>query len=1054
MFILHSSNKTEHLFEHLAAVIGNTPLASPLAKEVFLIQSQGMERWLSQQLAGKFGVWGNYEYLFPSKFFSFLAQQVDLTLSDAAFDRQRILWRLDGLLRHLGEHSHFQPLRFYLSGSNQALRRFQLAQQLSQLFDQYQIMRPDLLATWQQGRLQYGDASEQWQKALWLALLADTKQPHRGQLWQAVIDKLSQAPEQAYTGQLPERIFVFGVNAMPPMFLAYLQAVARHCQVHYFLLNPAQVFWADLPSKRQQLLENSTDNHPLLVALGQQGREFQDMLLEQVQFELELDSFDSHAAQSLNNLQQLQNDILDNIQAQQPLTPDTSISIHACHSRLREVEVLKDQLLQALAQDPQLQLRDMVVMAPDIQAYEPFIAAVFVDIQHAIADRSLRLSNKALDSFIQFLSLSQSRFGWQSVLDLLEQNTVYPSFGLSETDLELLVYWLQATRVRWGQSAQHKAALDLPAISDNTWQAMLDRLFMGYAVGSDAEFIDGVLPFADIEGASAQALGGLYDFLNLLFKASKDLQQPLTRLAWSNKLYYYADQLLAQADPLERQQLNELLAELSADLQDNPANTKANPQADAIELQVIISWLQGMVEERKSSNGFLRGQLTFCSMLPMRSIPFKVIALLGINEGEFPKLDRKPTFDLLDKHFRKGDRSRRADDRYQFLEILLSARQQLIITYLGQSITSNKIIPPSVVISELLEVLASQYQLTDLLVKHPLHAFSRKYFTETNGLFSFSDSALVTAKALQAAKPEPSIWWTESIPAQPQTCIEIHDLLAFFHHPQKYFLARQLGLRFNGISAAPEEREPFVIDSLDNYLIQQQWLQQQLHGIAPSTKKLQAQGSWLPCAAGEIEFSKQQQLIDAFVEQLNSKHLGEPLPDLLVDIAVGDYRLVGKLGNRYQHANLHFRFANLKGKDFMVAWLQHLIGNQIQQQPTYLVSSDEDLLFLPDYDQGDDLQHWLDIYQQGQQQPDAFFVEAAMAYLKQAAKPSSRASTAPLMAAIAQLEFSLYQGYEPELRQLFWHKGQHDLVALQEVLGEGFERQCQQLLLPVWRLCH
>ncbi len=154
MFILHSSNKTENLLAHLAAVIENAPLASPFEKEVFLIQSQGMERWLSQQLASEFKVWGNYEFLFPGKFFSSLAQKIDSRLSDATFDRHLMLWRLEALLRKL-EGDEFMPLKHYLSGENIALKRYQLAQQLSQLFDQYQMMRPDMLGEWQQGRLLY-----------------------------------------------------------------------------------------------------------------------------------------------------------------------------------------------------------------------------------------------------------------------------------------------------------------------------------------------------------------------------------------------------------------------------------------------------------------------------------------------------------------------------------------------------------------------------------------------------------------------------------------------------------------------------------------------------------------------------------------------------------------------------------------------------------------------------------------------------------------------------------------------------------------------------------
>ncbi|MFI3158023.1 MAG: exodeoxyribonuclease V subunit gamma [Methylococcaceae bacterium] len=1041
MFILHSSNKTENLVAHLSAVIENAPPTSPFAKEVFLIQSQGMERWLSQQLADQFKVWGNYEFLFPGKFFSSLAQNIDSRLSDAAFERNLMHWRIEALLRRLDGEA-FLPLTQYLSGENIALKRYQLARQLAQIFDQYQMMRPDMLEAWQQGQLLYQTPAERWQQALWLQIIAQTGNKHRGSLWLEVIAKLNAAEEGAFSHQLPERISVFGLNTMPPLFLSYLAGLSKHCQLHLFLLNPAQEFWADLASKRQRTNDEDFSGHPLLSTLGQQGREFQEMLLEQAQFDFEPESFEPNEA--LNNLQRLQNDILTN-RPGQALQRDNSISIHACHSRMREVEVLKNQLLQALESDPTLELRDIVVMAPDIQVYEPFIAAVFNDIQHAIADRSLRLSNHALDAFIRFLDLSQSRFGWQTVLDLLEQPVVYPGFGLSEIDLDLIKHWVQDTHVRWGKSAQHKQELGLPELSENTWQAALDRLLMGYAVGSDQEFALDVLPYRDIEGSSALALGGLCDFMQLLFKASKELKQAKPLLSWSAQLYYYADQLLA-AEPLERQQLNELLAELSAEL--------AAVHHDDVELQVIISWLEGMVAERKSSTGFLRGQLTFCSMLPMRSIPFKVIALLGMNDGEFPKIDRHPTFDLLAHHFRKGDRSHRADDRYQFLEILLSARQQLIMTYIGQSISHNDAIPPSVVISEMLEALQCG---DDLITRHPLQAFSRRYFDGTAGLFSFSEADCETAKALAArgdrSATAADLWWQGSMPKDSEDAevIELNELFGFFRHPQRYFLQRQMDLRFNGIEADAEEREPFSVAKLEGYAIYHEWIYEALNGKPLPVKKLQAQGRWLAGVPGELEFERRQQVINEFVERIKAKNLGAPLDDLPVDMTVNGQRLVGKLGNLYQHGSLFYRYADLKGKDFVCALLHHLFINRIQPQSTFLLSTDEDLMFVPEHCQPEQLNALIDIYLSGRKQPDAFFVEPALAYIKQAhkLKTGSRASKSALDAAIEQLLRAVQQPYEPELRRLYGNVADMGLV-----LGESFERQCQRLLQPVWDATH
>ena len=1049
MFILHSSNKTENLVGHLTHIIKTMPLSSAFAKEVFLIQSQGMERWLSQQLAGQLKVWANYEFLFPSKFFSSLAQRVDSRLNDAAFDRNLMLWRIESLLRQL-DGAEFLPIKKYLATDNQDLKRYQLAKQLAQIVDQYQMMRPDMLSLWQKGDLLYDNTTERWQRALWIAICEQTGYKHRGALWQEAIAKFNNTEPGALSAALPERISVFGINTMPPIFLSYLEGLAKHCDVHFYLLNPCQSYWADLLSKRQRMQDETFDCHPLLSALGQQGREFQAMLHEQVNPDFEPESFEhSDESQQATVLQQLQNDILANQLDEQsnsrPLVADNSISIHACHSRLREVEVLKNQLLAALEQDANLELRDIVVMAADIEIYEPFISAVFSDIQHAIADRSLRLSNNTLDAFIRFLALSQSRLGWHSVLDLLEQPLIYSNFALSESDLELIKYWLEATHVRWGQSAQHKKELGLPELNENTWQAALDRLLMGYAVGSEADFVCDILPLPDVEGTSAQALGGLCSFMNLLFKAKNELKRPKTLIVWSAQLKFYAEQLLGPTGSIEQQQLHELLTALSLDLEE--------VHNQPLTLPIITNWLEDRVSETKSTQGFLRGQLTFCSMLPMRSIPFKVIALLGMNEGEFPKIDQSPSFDLLSlkEHFRKGDRSRRTDDRYQFLEIVLSTRQQLIMTYIGQSIANNETIFPSVVISELLEVLQDSYQLQDLTIREPLQSFSYRYFNGSPGLISFSNADLETAKALQTPAIKPADWWQGDLAIDASSVIDVADLLAFYQHPQRYFMRQQLTLRFQGISAQSEECEPFVIDKMDGYSIYHDWIEQRLLGENLSVKKLQAQGRWLSGVLGELEFAKQHGAIDDFVAGIVAKNIGAPIDDVVIDIHVNQYRLVGKLGCCYEQGSLIYRYADLKGKDFLNALLQHSVLNQLAPQNTYLISTDEDIILLPEQGSADLLAALVDIYCAGQQTPNAFFVEAALVYIKQAQalKTSARASKPAIIAAKDWLDRAVTQDYEPELKRLY-----QDMANRGVVLGEHFEQQCQTLLQPVWDAVH
>ncbi len=1046
MFILHSSNKTENLLEHLSAIICTAPLSSPFSKEVFLIQNQGMERWLAQQLATKNQVFANFNFLFPGKFFSQMAREISQQLQADSFDRELMVWRFELLLRDLEEPVFF-ALKHYISGENTDLKRFQLASHLAQIFDQYQMMRPQLLNDWQQGKLHYSSDNEKWQQALWLRLIEQTGDQHRGALWLQAISKFNSLEEGALSQKLPERISIFGLNTMPPLFMEFLQGLARHTNVHFYLLNPAQAFWADIVARKRADLEEFENGHPLLASLGQQGREFQQMLLDRA-FTLELDSFEECEAESPSNLQQLQNDILHNITTVTAIENDYSISIHSCHSRMREVEVLKDQLLHALETDPNLELRDIVVMAPEIQQYAPFIRGVFDNIQHAIADRSLRSSNSTFDAFLRFIRLTQSRFGWQEVLDLLGQPEVYHCFGLTENDVELISHWVAETHIRWGKSATHKKQLNLPESPENTWQAGLDRLLMGYAVGNEDEFFASILPYSEIEGSTALALGGLHDFLQLLCRASEKLAKSYSLEKWAAHLLTYADLLFpaesidAATQQTEKQQMNEIFLELKESL--------ATVHDQPIPLAVILAWLEERVEETKSSNGFLRGQLTFCSMLPMRTIPFKVIALLGMNEGEFPHIDHHLTFDLLGKDFQPGDRSRRADDRYQFLEILLSAREKIIMTYIGQSISENEEIPASVVIHELLDIMQTHYQLHNLITKHPLQSFSQRYFMGDKALISYSKTDFATNKALTQNTLKNTPWWQGQIQAEQQELIEIQDLLRFYRHPQKYFLQQRLNIRLQGIEGDEQEHEPLSIEGMDSYLLNHQWIEAKLQQGNLSLNKLKAQGRWISGELGVIKFNARDQEIQNFVEKIEAKNAGISTDPVAIDLYIGSTRLIGSIAYQYSEASLIYRYSPLKGKDFIIAWLQHLILNRQKPHVTHLISQDNYICFLPEHVQGHELEQFIDYYQQGQSQPDIFFTEAAFAYIKQQQalnSPKSRSSVSAIVKAQEALSHTIEQVYEPELQLLY-----KNLETVDNLLNSEFEDYCQHLLLPIWEL--
>ncbi len=994
MLFLHTSHKSEYLLQHLAMVVKQYPL-SPFDTEVFLIQSQGMERWLSQQLANEFGVWANAQFLFPGKFFDEMARKIDASLKTETFAREQMIWRIESLLRKLSEDEVFLPLRGYLQGEQLATKRFLLAQQIAQSFDQYQLMRPELLDAWSQHQLATTEPSEVWQKALWQTLLEDlpvTERKHRGQLWQGAIDKMKQAPEGVFDQQLPKRISIFGVSTMPPIFLKFIQALATHTQVHLFLMQPCRHYWGDIKglqeTKREKYAPNAADwegdvSHPLLSLLGQQGREFHKLLAEEGNADWSVDSFEDFSTkEKTTTLTGLQDGILEDKLTKLAPPTDGSIQIVSCHSPMREVQVLKDYLLDRLNGDKQLELRDILVMAPDISLYEAYISAVFEDsrFRYAIADRSLRSSNEILDALIELLGLLSSRFEWTRVLDLLEKPVVYQQLGLEEDALEWIRSWVSQTHIRWGKDGAHKKTLDLPDIEQNTWEAGLQQMMQGYTQRGTG---------IEIEGSIVQALGALDYFVReVLFAYSERLSDAKPASAWTEVLSDLLDTAFQENDFQQLAQLRQLIAELNR-----------LPTDESYELAAIMQWLENSVGEQKTSQGFLAGQLTFCSMLPMRSIPFKVICILGLNEGDFPKIDRRPSFDLMGgmKNFKKGDRSSRRDDRYQFLDAILSARDALYLSYIGQSVYTNREIPPSVVVSELMEC----FEVTEdqpLVVKQALQAFSPRHFGD---LFTYHAPSAETAQVFAQSDRLAPVWWQSNfaLGVDSPTVIALSDVLTFFRDPQRYFVQNILGIRFDAVTAEDDTTELFELDHLQHYQVNQDLLTASLNGRLPAfTEALKTRGAWMQGTFGALALQQKldenaplvtvvENTLHEVGKKTSARFIELDVPLTPPNSQIQKVRLEGWTKGDYEEGNVFYRSAKLKAKDYLQAWIYHLLGTKT----TYLIGLSDDgkqvkkLAFSPSLSEEQRLERLaqlLDVFIQGHSKPSDFWTEVTLTYYK------------------------------------------------------------------------
>jgi exodeoxyribonuclease V gamma subunit len=1041
MFYLHASNKTENLLLHLAKLIEADPLDSIFAQEYILIQSQGMERMISQYLAEYFTSWCNYRFLLPVVFLQDIAKKLGMEITPDAYERSYLGWRIEDKLRSI-EADVYAPLRQYLSGEQVERKRFQLAHQLANIFDQYQLMRPRMLKSWENKRLCLKEKAESWQMHLWNRLVAEESVGrHRGELLHEVTTTLHQGES---LGLLPQRVAVFGVHILPPFFLDYLSGLAKHCDVHLFLLSPCRHYWGDM-DRRQAISARPgemTLQHPLLISLGKQGRDFQNLLLEKVAIEHEFVSYEEPGegeGGGITLLHRLQSDLLEG-RLSDPANasaPDGSIRIVSCHSRLRELQVLKDHIIHLLDNDERLQLRDIVVMAPDIQEYAPFIAAVFEDIQHSIADRSLRRRNAYIAAFLEFLELLNGRFGWSEVLDLFEKEQIFPHFGLNQSDFERLRHWVVSAGIRWGLSAQTRAAEGI-GFSENSWREGLDRLLMGYAVDSDAE-IAGILPYTEIEGSEAKPLGGLCRFISVVERAEHDFKRGRGLRQWSELLLDYAENLFGGQDERDFLELQDVLRELG----DCGAFHRG-----IVRLEVIGAWFEHSSGESRSAGGFLKGHLTFCSMLPMRSIPFTAVCLIGMNYGVFPGSDPHSTFDLMKREPLPGDRSLRADDRYQFLEVLSAARESLYIGYIGQSPRNNDPLPPAVVVTELLEVLENHYQAKGLVEQHPLHGFSSRYFAEGSRFFSYSEADYLAACKRGERREESTPWWRGSISVE-QGDIDPDDMLRFYSNPQLYFVQRRLGVYLGEDGPLPEESEVFESLGLQSYGVNQLILKEMAQNTDAGQlkRRLCLDGLWPLGTPGEIAFAERKKEVRIFATRLENEAMGQALPDLECNLTVGPYRLAGRLSNRFEGGILLARYADLRAKDILRGWLHHQIGTALGASACTKIVMKNSLIHFREGDcQGPGLEKLIDVYMRGKSRPSKLLLEPGLEYCRQ--KLSSRARISPLQKAGNCLRTCLDNGYEPAWSLLYRN------LEDESVIDDEFVEMTEQILLPLWSRCH
>ncbi len=1024
--MLHTlpGNQLDVLVEPLATILSG-PTSNPLQPDIIMVQHQGMQHWLSMKLAEHPDrqISMNLQFPLPVTQFWALIRQIlgpKEVPESSTYRREVLIWRLDALLASdaiQNDPAFAEPTGYWQrqSAAQQAVRRFQLAGQLADLYEQYLLYRPDWILDWDAGR------GEHWQAKLWQHLIAQPGgRGHPVRKAQQAIERIHQPDDT-----LPERLFLFGINALAPFWLDFLKALSdeAHIDVHVFYLNPSDEYWGDVVSEKQAAKQRArwvdTDEtpdlppevgNPLIANLGQQGQAFVKLLTERA--DLESPIFVEPEADTL--LGQLQRDLLHLRDGREAPTEvnDHSICITRAHSALREVQGLHDWLLHQFNDRPDLTPKDVLVMCPNVEDYAPFVEAVFArrfdDLSEkvpplpcSIADRNLKDADPTVAAFLDLLTLPDARFQVNQVIGWLRVPAIQAQFKLTPDDIDQLTRWLQAANVHWGLDAKHKQRWAGREVSDHfSWHQGLERLLLGFAWGDEEAIVGNRLLLPQVEGADALQLGRLMAFVDRLRTLAMELNRPRTAQEWQHFLKERLQlALFASEDAFDpaHDDLRKAIGDLGEHCME------AGYTAD-IPLTVIREVLQnGFAGSQSTGRQFLTGQITVCSMVPMRSIPFKVLAVLGLNDGEFPRQRPPLGFDLManDKP-RLGDRSRRGDDRYLFLEALLSAREALYLSYQGRDVNTNTERQPSLVLTELFGYLeASSGWRQGNIHTLPLQPFNPNNYIQGDHRPtwpSFDGHWLRLHKPL--AEPETLTHLPE--PDWPDT-LSLDELIAFFDHPARQFARQRLGL-FLGFDDRPEleDSEPFATDHLQRYLLQDTLVHSRLGLTDATTDQLLTRARLSgdlpdhPLVSPELDDwqAQAEHFADTLKEQGTEALTMEP-----IEVRVTGQTLTATLPRLPDGRLLFWRLADAKGKNYVRLWLHHLVANLASETGTLGLfrerKTDEvyELNFSPmDRDQAEtELKKWLEVWKLGLQEPLPYNAEIGL----EMARPRTRGEYQP-----------------------------------------------------------
>ena len=970
-FFVYQSRDLWLLFSKALDVLRSTKLKNSLEKKLVVMPSDGMARWFSLEMAKNenLGICANIEFLSPDNYLKRFAE-INLGVGSelSPWDKNSLRWILFDILESL-KGATFKKIRNYFGDDSS--RRYLLAGKIADLFDQYFIYRTQMIESWKEGKQFYKkDSDEKWQMDLFIKAAEKIQGEDRVDIYRKFISKCKDPQSQTLKDQ---HILLFGISSMSRYHLDLFHALSEIIRVDLFLLSPSEEYWAYVRKKKN---EDDPESNRFLGDLGKSGRVFMDMLYSIDVIQPEVLPAENKAPQT--DLEKIKSDI-NNVDEEGAYDkkPDNSVVINGCWGKMREVEVLKDQLLEAFSDDSDLKPSDVIVMTPDIQGYAPYIRAVFdkiegeVSIPYSIGDVSVSNEGMVIPVFLKMLHMIGTVFKKSDVLSIFEKESVYRKFRVDKKDLESIKTAVERSGIRWGVDRRFRENMDFPPYEQNSWRFGIDRMILGYSMkGEGKKIFSGVMPYDDIEGGSAVSIARFITFTEKLFKSVETFSMDRTVSDWSARLNELVDEMFeaVQENTNEIRYLRLVFESLKKSAQ-------LSEFSGAVSWKIVLAFLEEFLTGGSYGRGFINGNVTFCSMKPMRAIPFKVVCMIGMNDDVFPGEQVKNLFDLMTKYPKPEDRNNVESNRYFFLESLISAQNRLIISYNAKSVrdsSDNLFSSPVKLLKDYLDEKKSGFKE----IIQPLQPFSAKYFENNDGLFTFSESNFsIISRLAQGFKENTNVKPLE-IDNEGILDIKLEDLIGFFMNPARTFFRKRLGVTFPYIQEKVEDNELFSINALDAYHFKNEYLKVVEDGGSATDfrKKMHGEGKIPHGPAGKVLLNGSVADMSGFIEKIRDhKGVGDPREievDNTFSVREKTIRVRGVLENVYGKWQVFFRpTKKAKQKDKLRIWLNHLFLNTVKQQDTCFLGTEEDVFLHPVSEPEPIIKDMLDIYLSGMERP-------------------------------------------------------------------------------------